>query len=251
MDNRVEQVYELPGGWEKKIVPRKSGASVGRWDTYLIAPDGTKIRSNQDLIKYCAGTGTQIDPLVINMDKSCVEDKPADGSRMKPNKSVIQLSEALRRISNCGQSLHYDNSFRGFTAPAVVASSSSTTEYYGEADEMLVRSLPTHEFTARQVEYLERQYAKLDTFPTLNVFKFLARQLKMDQQHIEAWFKEKNRADGDWKIDCDYLDHERPVKKHCILDEHGFANMDVGDGSEMVECEIDPCDIVIEVDEED
>ena len=27
--------------------------------------------------------------------------------------------------------------------------------------------------------------------------------------------------------------------------------MDVGDGSEMVECEIDPCDIVIEVDEED
>lgn len=36
-----------------------------------------------------------------------------------------------------------------------------------------------------------------------------------------------------------------------IADEHGYANMIVGDGSEMVECEIDPCDIVIEVDEED
>ena len=34
-------------------------------------------------------------------------------------------------------------------------------------------------------------------------------------------------------------------------DDHGYANMIVGDGSEMVECEIDPCDIVIEVDEED
>lgn len=36
-----------------------------------------------------------------------------------------------------------------------------------------------------------------------------------------------------------------------IADDHGYANMIVGDGSEMVECEIDPCDIVIEVDEED
>ena len=32
-------------------------------------------RSNQDLIKYLAATGLQIDPYVINMDKSCVKDK--------------------------------------------------------------------------------------------------------------------------------------------------------------------------------
>jgi len=116
----------------------------------------------------------------------------------------------------------------------------------------VVRLLPTpHEFTAHQVEYLERQYEKLDPFPSSKVFKFLARQLKVDQRHIEAWFEEKNRPDGDRKIEDDYPDYEKPVKKHCILDEHGYANMDVGDGSEMVECEIDPCDIVIEVDEED
>lgn len=37
---------------------------------------------------------------------------------------------------------------------------------------------PPHEFTARQVEYLERQYEKLDPFPTSKVFRFLAKQLK-------------------------------------------------------------------------
>ena len=113
-----------------------------------------------------------------------------------------------------------------------------------------MRLLPTpHEFTARQVEYLERQYEKLDPFPTSKVFRYLAKQLKVDQRHVEAWFEEKIRPDF---LEDDLPDYDKPVKKHCILsDDHGYANMIVGDGSEMVECEIDPCDIVIEVDEED
>ena len=256
MASRGEQVFELPGGWEKKIVPRKSGASAGKWDTYLIAPDRTTIRSNQDLVKYCAATGTQIDPFVINMEKTNGKDKSAVNSRMKPSKGVTRLREALRRMSNSGQSLFSDNSFRGFTAPAAVTPSTSTSS---GAE---VSLLPTpRDFTARQVEYLERQYEKLEAFPTSKVFKFLARQLKVEQQHIEAWFKERNRLvidqngrDGDWKIEDYYSDYEKPVKKHCILDEQGIANIDVGSWDwcpETLECEIDPCDIVIEVDEED
>ena len=34
----------LPGGWVRKIVPRMSGATSGRSDAYLYAPDGTKLR---------------------------------------------------------------------------------------------------------------------------------------------------------------------------------------------------------------
>ena len=94
---------------------------------------------------------------------------------------------------------------------------------------------------------------------------------QVDQRHVESWFEEKNRPE---LVDDDLPDYDKPVKKHCILgkflcwhnynfyfilmnlipmtaDDHGYANMIVGDGSEMVECEIDPCDIVIEVDEED
>jgi len=249
--NRVEQVYELPGGWVKKIIPRKSGTSQGQWDAYLFTPDGTKIRSNQDLIKYLAATGLQIDPYVINMDKSCVKDK--EGGRSKPSKGVMVLRDALRRMAS-GEQVTPDNSFRGFkdpNAPAVTSSSSSyafeKSEYYSDAE---VRLLPApHEFTARQIEYLERQYEKLDPFPTPKVFRYLAKQLKVDQRHVESWFEEKNRPE---LVDDDLPDYDKPVKKHCILaDDHGYANMIVGDGSEMVECEIDPCDIVIEVDEED
>ena len=153
-----------------------------------------------------------------------------------------------------GEQLTPDNSFRGFkdpNAPTVTTSSSSNpseqSEYHSDAE---VRSLPApHEFTARQVEYLERQYEKLDPFPTSKVFRYLAKQLKVDQRHVEAWFEEKIRPDF---LEDDLPDYDKPVKKHCILtDDHGYANMIVGDGSEMEECEIDHCDIVIEVDEED
>jgi len=176
--NRVEQVYELPGGWVKKIIPRKTGTSQGQWDAYLFTPDGTKIRSNQDLIKYLAATGLQIDPFVINMDKSCVKDK--SGGRSKPSKGVMMLRDALRRMAG-GEAVVADTNFRGFKdpnapTPVTTSHSSYASDYYSDAE---VRLLPApHEFTARQVEYLERQYEKLDPFPTPKVFKYLAKQLK-------------------------------------------------------------------------
>ena len=40
----------LPGGWTKKIIPRKNGASAGQIDVYLYAPDGTKIRQDLSLL---------------------------------------------------------------------------------------------------------------------------------------------------------------------------------------------------------
>ena len=38
------KIYELPDGWKKKIILRQGGATPGRLDVYLFAPDGTKIR---------------------------------------------------------------------------------------------------------------------------------------------------------------------------------------------------------------
>ena len=47
-DKFVKENHEtnLPGGWIKKIIPRKNGASAGQVDVYLYAPDGTKIRKD-------------------------------------------------------------------------------------------------------------------------------------------------------------------------------------------------------------
>ena len=41
---------KLPGGWTKRIIPRKNGASAGQIDVYLYAPDGTKIRQDLSLL---------------------------------------------------------------------------------------------------------------------------------------------------------------------------------------------------------
>ena len=60
---------KLPGGWLKRIVPRKSGASAGQADAYLYAPDGTVIRSTKSLADYCSSSGIKIDPSVINLEK--------------------------------------------------------------------------------------------------------------------------------------------------------------------------------------
>ena len=44
VENLETTETNLPGGWVKKIIPRKSGASAGLTDAYLYAPDGTQIR---------------------------------------------------------------------------------------------------------------------------------------------------------------------------------------------------------------
>ena len=95
--NRVGQLYELQNGWKKKIIPRRNGKSAGKWDVYLYTPLGTKIRSTKELIKHLRATKLQIDPFVINMDKSCV-------ANIAPSKSVTQLIDTLRGMSNGAQS---------------------------------------------------------------------------------------------------------------------------------------------------
>ena len=42
---------KLPGGWVKKIIPRKSGVTAGQTDAYLFAPDGTVIRQDLTFIQ--------------------------------------------------------------------------------------------------------------------------------------------------------------------------------------------------------
>ena len=83
--------------------------------------------------------------------------------------------------------------------------------------------------------------------PRLKVFQYLAKQLKVDHGHVQAWFEEKKR----FRVSDEFPKYGKRLKRHCILDETGQCDMIVGDGSETVECEVDPCDVVIEVDEDE
>ena len=43
----------LPVGWQKNMVMRKTGASAGKYDVYIITDDGKRFRSRNELMRYC------------------------------------------------------------------------------------------------------------------------------------------------------------------------------------------------------
>ena len=93
----VEHITRLDGGWTRRLIRRTSGKTKGRWDAYLISPQGKTLRSNQELIKYITENRIDIDPAKINFDKALVKD---NGSR--PCRNVRLLRDVLRRMNTAG-----------------------------------------------------------------------------------------------------------------------------------------------------
>ncbi len=61
--------WSLGNGWKKQAIRRKSGKTTGTWDMYLFSPEGTKIRSHPDLVKYLERTKAVVDLRVVNMSR--------------------------------------------------------------------------------------------------------------------------------------------------------------------------------------
>ena len=147
---------KLPGGWTKKIIPRKNGASAGQIDVYLYAPDGTKIRldlslsfdiyhvehihktnftliscrSTKSLTEYCFATGIKIDPSVINLEK------PRGLKKQEEGQKEVKVEEV--DLDNYGEFINkseVENSDDAFSENSVsVQHHTSTEESASNAD---------------------------------------------------------------------------------------------------------------------
>ncbi|MGH0140182.1 UNVERIFIED_CONTAM: hypothetical protein FKN15_070509 [Acipenser sinensis] len=58
----------LGSGWKRKEVFRRSGASVGKTDTYYMSPDGTRMRSRIEMVKHIGG---QLDLTQFDYKSGC------------------------------------------------------------------------------------------------------------------------------------------------------------------------------------
>ena len=94
-----DEWYDLPGGWKKRAMQRKSGSSAGGWDVYLHPPPpGKRLRSSTELMRFVKDhPEMDIDPLYVNMDLPFRVS--ADG---KPSIATQKLITAIKEIKESG-----------------------------------------------------------------------------------------------------------------------------------------------------
>ena len=80
----------LPFGWKRKVSQRKSGASAGRYEVFIIGPTGKRFRSRNELKTFFEKTGeTKLNP--DDFDFSTF-------GRNNPKVSKIYLHTFCRRL---------------------------------------------------------------------------------------------------------------------------------------------------------
>jgi len=186
--------YELPDGWSKLIIQRKSGQFAGKFDTYLMTPNGTKIRSNQDLLRFVR------DNPFVKMDINYVNmEKPIDDEGKTPlTKKVMALQEGVKEIQEKGQmpeglfpncsnlTQSYSSNAKSFKTNNNCSSSSPTS---AAATPATTVQAPT--FSQSQVLQLEAYFYQLAQLPSEEQVAAWADELKLDKNDVAIWFKTK------------------------------------------------------------
>ncbi|GFS58402.1 MBD domain-containing protein [Nephila pilipes] len=68
--------HNLPKGWLRKTVVRKTGKSAGQIDVYIYSPDGFKLRSRPDVAAYLQRTKSNLKVEDFNFSKKAILENP-------------------------------------------------------------------------------------------------------------------------------------------------------------------------------
>lgn len=84
VDGDVNQ--NLPEGWVRKVVVRKSGKTAGQFDIYIYSPDGIKFRSRPDIAAYLARTKSNLKLEDFNFSKKKISEDSVSNITQKKDK---------------------------------------------------------------------------------------------------------------------------------------------------------------------
>lgn len=185
----AKEVYDLPGGWTKERRKRKEGPM---WDAYLFAPDGTKLRSNKELLRYVTQTGVKIDPCIIYLGVGWGMKR-----KQETKKSTQGLIKAINGITRQKEDPNADLAMEpevnGMEQEQALKERYDTIADTKQETSAAPKKTEAFRFTIKHQNYLERQHAKLP-YPKPNEFAYLAKQLKVGVGCVKEFFNAKNTA---------------------------------------------------------
>eukprot|EP00095_Tigriopus_kingsejongensis_P009667 snap_masked-scaffold1197_size55989-processed-gene-0.5 protein:Tk09667 transcript:snap_masked-scaffold1197_size55989-processed-gene-0.5-mRNA-1 annotation:"truncated methyl binding protein 2 transcript 1" len=184
-----DYIVPLPDGWLKRCTQRKSGATAGSWDMYLTAPNGQRLRSNVELIKFVIQHKIAIDPTLVNFERSNGSREPVLApSTRSLIKKIQYLTEHDYDPSGLDMVLKPD--------PPTKTPHRSVHRRPAPTHHLHLSALPPGpwQLKPKQEKYLIRQLAKVK-YPTPAQIRYMAQQLRVDNDLIETWFRHNRKAE--------------------------------------------------------
>ncbi|KAB7496221.1 PHD finger protein 20-like protein 1 [Armadillidium nasatum] len=86
---------EIGDGWKKICNRRSHGSWMGKWDVYFLTPDGRKLRSRQELVKYCNEHVTSIKPGELDFSVKSAKVKRDAATNKEIKVEVPQIKQEI------------------------------------------------------------------------------------------------------------------------------------------------------------
>ena len=188
-----DQWFNLPDGWRKQIVIRKSGNTAGGYDVYVYPPVGKKLRSMNDILRWVQANPTvPIDPSWVNMSPPI---NPTGETRI--DKKIEELIDNVQLVKETGE-LPTAGSFKRAsqptTKPTGLQVKDGSTPKPPKAKKAKIASPPKFQLSPAQVMQLEVYYLNSVGMPSTAQLAHWSKEMGLGAKDIKAWFQTKWKA---------------------------------------------------------